>query len=205
MVYSPIIEYVLVKNSVNRKGLALGIYSEGVIFYECDGITSLYVLSPGKRIRFYESHRYDQFECTDDDFFCFGSQYGKGTDENHFQLAFSSVNMLRNVENRDLFHLDATYRILKLCYPVIVIGVSDVNRKFFPIAFMITSHETEEDYLNFFTSFIKITSQLNLKFDPKYIVIDACKALAKAIKKCFPNCKIIMCYFHLTYNVSIFF
>ena len=85
MVYSPIIEYVLVKNSVNRKGLALGIYSEGVIFYECDGITSLYVLSPGKHIRFYESHRYDQFECTDDDFFCFGSQYGKGTDENHFQ------------------------------------------------------------------------------------------------------------------------
>ena len=55
MVYSPIIEYVLVKNSVNRKGLALGIYSEGVIFYECDGITSLYDLSPGKHIRFYES------------------------------------------------------------------------------------------------------------------------------------------------------
>jgi len=154
--------------------------------------------------KFADEHRYDQFECTDDDFFCFGSQYGKGTDENHFQLAFSSVNMLRNVENRDLFHMDATYRILKLCYPVSVIGVSDVNRKFFPIAIMITSHETEEDYLNFFTSFIKITSQLNLKFDPKYIVIDACKALAKAIKKCFPNCKIIMCYFHLTYNVSIF-
>ena len=56
MVYSPIIEYVLVKNSVNRKGLALGIYSEGVIFYECDGITSLYDLSPGKHIRFYESN-----------------------------------------------------------------------------------------------------------------------------------------------------
>ena len=59
--------------------------------------------------QFADEHRYDQFECTDDDFFCFGSQYGKGTDENHFQLAFSSVNMLRNVENRDLFHMDATY------------------------------------------------------------------------------------------------
>ncbi len=55
MVYPPIKEYVLVKNSVNRKGLALGIYSEGVIFYECDGITSLYDLTPGKHIRFYES------------------------------------------------------------------------------------------------------------------------------------------------------
>ena len=31
-------------------------------------------------------------------------------------------------------------------------GISDINRKFYPIAFMIISHETEIDYVDFFKS-----------------------------------------------------
>ena len=49
--------------------------------------------------------------------------------------------MLNNVVDKELFHLEAKYRILKLCYPVIVFGVSDVNRRFIPMCFMITSHK----------------------------------------------------------------
>jgi hypothetical protein len=56
---------------------------------------------------------------------------------------FLSKTLLSKVIDKEVFHLDATYRILKLCYPVIVFGVSDVNRKFFPVCFMITSYETE--------------------------------------------------------------
>jgi len=149
---------------------------------------------------FYENNKYSS-ACEDDDFFCFGSQFGTGTDDSHFQLAFSSINMLRNVVGRELFHFDATYRILKLCYPVLVFGVSDINRKFFPIAFMITSHETDADYVNFFESLKDMTKTLNFEFNPRWILIDASKAGAKAIKSCFPNCVICMCYFHLKYNI----
>jgi hypothetical protein len=97
----------------------------------------------------------------------------------------------------------ATYRIRELCYPVTVFGVSDINRKFFPIAFMKTSHETEIDYTNFFKAMVNITKELKLNFEPKYMKIDASKALAKAIKNVFQSCRICMCYFHLKYNVSV--
>jgi hypothetical protein len=139
--------------------------------------------------------------CEDDDFFCFGAQLGQGTDESHFQLAFSSVNMLKNVVGRDLFHFDATYRLLKVCYPVLVIGVSDINRKFYPVGFMISSHETDVDYFNFFESLKEITKTLKFELSPKWMLIDASRAAAKAIKKSFPCCIICMCYFHLKYNI----
>jgi hypothetical protein len=63
-----------------------------------------------------------------------------------------------------------------------VFGVSDINRKFYPVAFMFTSHELNDDYLNFFKSLKRLCIVLNLSFDPKYMVIDASKALAYAIK-----------------------
>ena len=92
---------------------------------------------------------------------------------------------------------------LKISNPLMVFGVSDINRKFFPVAFMITSHETKLDYSHFFHSIISICSTLNLKLEPEFMMIDASRAIAWAIRKCFPRCKIVMCYFHLCYNVII--
>ena len=40
-----------------------------------------------------------------------------------------------------------------------------------------------------------------LRIEPEFMVIDACKVIAYAIKKCFPYCKIIMCWFHLKCNI----
>ena len=68
---------------------------------------------------------------------------------------------------------------------------------------MITSHETEVDYTNFFKALLDITNNLGIRLNPVYIMIDASKSMANAIKLCFPNCIICMCYFHLTYNVSL--
>ena len=62
---------------------------------------------------FYENNKYNS-SCEDDDFFCFGSQFGTGTNDSHFQLGFSNKNILRNVIGRELFHFDATYRLVKL-------------------------------------------------------------------------------------------
>ena len=42
---------------------------------------------------FVENHKLTS-EHEGDDFFCFGANYGNGSDENHFQLAFSSKTML---------------------------------------------------------------------------------------------------------------
>ena len=110
---------------------------------------------------------------------------------------------MSRIPSSAILHYYATYKVVKLEYPLIVFGVSDINRKFYPVAFMFTSHELNDDYLNFFKSLKRLCIVLNLIFDPKYMVIDASKELAYAIKKVFPLCLIIMCWFHLKYNVRL--
>ena len=74
---------------------------------------------------------------------------------------------------------------------------------------MVTSHEKTGDYIHFFKSLNKIASQLvpgpredfQFKFEPKNIVSDAAKSIAKAIKRTYPSCVLIMCWFHLKYNL----
>lgn len=66
---------------------------------------------------------------------------------------------------------------------------------------MFTSHEEEVDFYHFFESFVDLIDRFNLPFDPQFIVTDACHAMANAIKSHFPLCTILMCYFHVKYNV----
>jgi hypothetical protein len=42
-----------------------------------------------------------------------------------------------------------------------------------------------------------VAQKFGVNFDPHYMIIDACKAIGFAIKKRFPKCTIIMCWFHL--------
>ena len=137
----------------------------------------------------------------DKELFVFGSKVGNGTESDHFQVGFTSVILISRIPTGVVFHCDGTYKIVKVGYLFIVFGVSDINRKFYPIAFMFTSHEQNADYLRFFKCLKKLTVILNLFFDPKYCVIDASKAMAHAINRMFPLCCIIMCWFHLKYNV----
>jgi hypothetical protein len=58
--------------------------------------------------------------------------------------------------SKGVFHIDATYKIVKYNYPLIVLGYTDLNRTFFPVSFMFTSHEQTADFEHFFESFKKV-------------------------------------------------
>jgi hypothetical protein len=68
---------------------------------------------------------------------------GNGTDESHFNACFTSVKLLKRLENVGQFHLDCTYKIVKYFFPILVFGITHFDWQFFPIAFMVTSHETD--------------------------------------------------------------
>ena len=85
-------------------------------------------------------------------FFTFGFKSGNGTDKQHFQVGLTSVNLLSRILSGVVFHCDCTYKIVKIGCPLIVFGISDISRKFYPVCFMFTSHETIPDFMNFFTS-----------------------------------------------------
>ena len=46
--------------------------------------------------------------------FVFGEkELGDGSDENHFHLGFSTINLMKNIVITELFHIDCTYKIKK--------------------------------------------------------------------------------------------
>ena len=109
-----------------------------------------------------------------------------------------------------MFHVDATYQIVKYNYPLMILGVSDMARQFHPICYMFTSHEKEEDYDHFFQSIIVECESFGFKFEPKFICTDAASAIANSVEAFFSNveskfysqCVLIMCYFHLRMNIK---
>ena len=61
-------------------------------------------------------------------FFTFGEFLGNGPDEERFQYGFISVKLMSRIRGGIVFHCDATYEVVKVGYPLIVFGVSDINR-----------------------------------------------------------------------------
>jgi hypothetical protein len=92
--------------------------------------------------------------------FVFGENLGSGNDGDNFQVGITSKNMLSKVELNGMFHLDATYQIVKYNFPFIILGVTDITRQFHPICYMFTSHEQQCDYEHFFDSYYCYVSNL---------------------------------------------
>ena len=146
----------------------------------------------------------------DDELFTFGTSFGDGSGDDHFHLGLTSKKMLSRVELKGMFHIDATYKIVKYNFPLIVLGVTDINRTFHPICYMFTSHETEDDYDHFFDRLLIECDCFGFKFEPKYMCSDAAAAIANSVEKFFAterskyfsNCILIMCYFHLRMNIK---
>ena len=140
----------------------------------------------------------------------FGVELGNGTDKSHFHLGFTTIKLMLRIKlyKDGCYHIDATYKIVKYSYPLIVFGFSDVSRKFYPVAFMFTSHEETCDYEYFFQSFFTLCTQLEIQlkiqiqFKPKFIVSDASKAIRRAIKTCIPDAFYVTCWFHVKLNVK---
>ena len=106
---------------------------------------------------FLAQYRFSQLkDYESDDFFCYGEQYGDGSDERHFQIAFSSHKLINNIPIGKVFHLDATCRVLKLAYQVIVFGLSDINRKFFQFPLLLLVTRQNSITSNFFESLKEI-------------------------------------------------
>jgi hypothetical protein len=53
---------------------------------------------------------------------------------------------MSNIEKSGVHHIDGTYKITTYGFPLVIYGVTDICGIFHPIAFMITSHETESDF-----------------------------------------------------------
>jgi hypothetical protein len=59
----------------------------------------------------------------EDDFFVFGQDLGDDSKNSHLRLGFTSmkpIKLINKFGNKCVWHIDATYKIIKYCYPLIV-------------------------------------------------------------------------------------
>jgi len=81
------------------------------------------------------------------------------------------------------------------------IGITDIQGHFHLIATMITSNETEEDFLYFYRGIKALAEKLDLSFEPKYLLQDAQRSSYNAVKEVFPDVKVLMCWYHVKTNL----
>ena len=113
--------------------------------------------------------------------FVFGQDLGDGSKNSHLRLGFTSMKLIKLINkfgNKGVWHIDATYKIIKYCYPLIaVLGFTDIAHHFHPVTFMFTSNETGADYDHFFESFIETCTQNDVVFDLQFMVSDAARVI----------------------------
>ena len=145
----------------------------------------------------------------DDDYFFFNVKFDEnnqpivntGKDDDHLHIHMTSKRLFSNIDKNGVHHIDGTYKITRNGFPLILYGVTDIQGHFHPICFVVSSHENETDYEHFYDGLIRLADQLNLEFSPDYIMQDAWRASYNAVKKFFPDCKVLMCYFHVVDNI----
>lgn len=117
----------------------------------------------------------------------FGYLLGDGSELNNFIASFTTIKLLKAISyssvfiTRAIYHIDATYKITKNHFPLIIIGRSDHNGTFHLISVSISSHEQEIDFKHILDSLIKLCKDLVDEFSPTDFLQDACKASSNAI------------------------
>ncbi|KAG6610248.1 uncharacterized protein IUM83_00989 [Phytophthora cinnamomi] len=82
-----------------------------------------------------------------------------GSDERLFLVELTAICLMRNAArdpNSFVFHMDGTFKLNQVAYPVIVCGVSDRGRSFHLVALFIVSQRLEGIYVQALTAFRKM-------------------------------------------------
>ena len=111
----------------------------------------------------------------------------------------TSIALLKRLDTTNQFHIDGTYIITRIKFPLVIYGRTDINRHFHPIIFFLTSHEQECDYeeLKNIVTFLKDTFQIEINFTFTCLMQDACQASYNGLKAVYPYVNVLMCWYHL--------
>lgn len=86
--------------------------------------------------------------------------------------------------------VDATYKLLWLGFPVLIIGISDEDRKFHPIGLELTRDEKAEDFEFVFKSLVVGLERCGLQqLQHVDLLADAADAITKGFSNAFSNQK----------------
>ncbi|KAG3012454.1 hypothetical protein PC120_g13871 [Phytophthora cactorum] len=112
-----------------------------------------------------------------------------GSDENPFLVGLTTKRLLLNAARDSgtfVFHMDATFKLNQVAYPVIVCGVSDRYRLFHLVALFITSQRLNGLYVKALSSLLKVfTAVTGQQLLVKYVMANAEAAQQNAVSQVF--------------------
>ncbi|POM66915.1 Hypothetical protein PHPALM_17151 [Phytophthora palmivora] len=104
-----------------------------------------------------------------------------------------------------VLHLDATYKLGQVEYPVMVVGISDCMSSFHLVGFFIVSQQTEHHFAEALAMLRRMyTLVTNKQLSVRYVMADADKAQRNAVDSVLGVDNILvnlMCYFHVAPNI----
>uniref|UniRef100_H3GY82 MULE transposase domain-containing protein n=1 Tax=Phytophthora ramorum TaxID=164328 RepID=H3GY82_PHYRM len=134
---------------------------------------------------------------------------GNGSDLKPFLVGITTkALMLRLMVPPESFilHLDGTYKMNQLDYPVLVVGVSDRSRRFHLVALFVMSQETQP----MFQAALLALRRLNFWISEKHLTVhyamaDGDRAQCNALAAVFgdnPHFCFLMCFFHVMKHIQ---
>lgn len=126
-------------------------------------------------------------------------------EEKYFRIFYSTKRLLSHAIMCDALHCDGTYKQIVQGFPILVIGVTDLNKKFHLCGICVAFGETTQDYQFLFNALksgvIAVTGK---ELEPKAVIADADRAISAAIPLSYEdNMPVrVNCFFHLMANVE---
>ena len=118
-------------------------------------------------------------------------------EDTRFLAIFATKRSLSLLSKSDILHVDATYRLNWNRYPVMIVGVSSAQGKFFGSFAVLSSHEDTEAWKEIY-SFVH-----RQDIHPRYRMADGAQSITKAGEEVFSDCEDcreserLMCWSHV--------
>jgi hypothetical protein len=66
-------------------------------------------------------------------------------------------------------------KFFAMIFRLVVYGITDIQGRLHPVAFMLTSTESEEDFVNFYVGLNNLKCKnINIDYNPRFIMQDHC-------------------------------
>jgi hypothetical protein len=115
------------------------------------------------------------------------------------KMLLGVVRKLAIWELHVVLHMGATFKLNKLEFSVVILGVSDAVQSIHMMLVSMISHHTQQMHKRIVRGFkdIVFTMFSDITFALNYLMTDAEMAKRKALVSVFPKPKMLMCYFHV--------
>ena len=124
-------------------------------------------------------------------------QSDSGIDDEKRILVFASDKGLNDLQSSRYLGMDGTFKVSPSEWYQVLIVHAYIHGKVFPRAFILLPDKSENTYDKAFTILKELMPNLN----PKEVMVDFEKGLGNSIKKHFPCCETVGCFFHMCQSV----